>query len=385
MQIVMARGREIPVTTRKRCVARQAAEALFVKPVIEVPAKAAPRILEDVTMNRVAPATEKLSTAVAIVNESEHEKVFRLVREGGFVEAAKLAARLIAAGDLDGFCVYSGTKEALEADRWLEDNLSRAQKSPTTSVEIITPVRAAAILLRNKGNRKIKARNLANLLNDIASGEWKLNGESIIMAINGLLNDGQHRNLAALLTRKPIETVVTFGVVRETITTVDIGEKRDDASRLLFHDVPNYTRVAAIVALTHKITKGRIATPSEKIAFVRKHYDNLQEAARLSNNLPKGATGASFGSAALLLVSAGAPAESVMGFMGEVRGNPPKRKKSPGALLREALIGKAFAGPVERQAYTIIDLYIKWANNKSASGVDMITTMPSGFPLQAFR
>ncbi|WP_142627518.1 hypothetical protein [Rhizobium sp. P007] len=317
--------------------------------------------------------------------ETEHQKVFRFVSERRYVDAAKIAARLINGGQIHGFFSSEEDKDVIGADQWLLEKLTTATSRPFASVETITPERAQAILARNIKNRKVKARNLAKLLTDISSNEWKFNGESIILAASGELNDGQHRNIAVLLTRLSIESIVAFGVVRETIATVDTGEARDDASRLHFHDIPNYTRVAAFVAMTYKIVNGRPATPSEKLAFVRQHHDDLQDAARVVGAIPKGASGASFGSAVLLLIKAGAHLDSLSDFMGEVRGNPAKRRKSPGAQLREAIISKSFRATGERQVFTIIDLYIKWANGKSVNDVEIIHHMPPGFPLEAFR
>lgn len=108
MQIVQARGREIPVTTRsKRYTPERArAEALFHKPA----AVAKPRILED--------APKVAATRLVAVEETEHDKVFRLVREGKFEDAARLAARLINVGQVTGFFIYGKSPEFTKASEW---------------------------------------------------------------------------------------------------------------------------------------------------------------------------------------------------------------------------------------------------------------------------
>ncbi|NKC28976.1 hypothetical protein HED52_19500 [Ochrobactrum ciceri] len=202
MQIVQARGREIPVTTRsKRYTPERArAEALFHKPA----AVAKPRILED--------APKVAATRLVAVEETEHDKVFRLVREGKFEDAARLAARLINVGQVTGFFIYGKSPEFTKASEWhqrlVRDGDARA------NVHIISPERAQILLMHNIGNRRVNAANLAAIMRDIATHRFDLNGESIVVCQDGTVNDGQHRTLGVLLTGQPIESVVSYGVTR---------------------------------------------------------------------------------------------------------------------------------------------------------------------------
>lgn len=372
--ITTASGREIPVASKRRypaaIAAKRAAEALFSAPRHLPPAK--PRILSD---NSNAPLP---LVAVSTANETEHNKVFRLVREQKFEEAARIAARLINAGDVDGFFVHGGTPAYNRASVWFKARIAAGKISPETGFETITPEKAQVLLLSNKGNRKVRASNLALVMRDIASGRWEKNGETLIVSDDGQLNDGQHRNFAVLLTARAIETAMAFGVTRESIATVDIGVKRTGGDRLGFLEIKNYSRIAAIVALAHKVIEGRVATESEKVFFYRDNADLLQDVANISNNLPRGSSGASFGSAAFLLLRAGHDAGKLSDFFSEIRGvNVPKRKNSPATKLREALLAKAFKASAEEQVFTVADMYLKWASGKSTPSVTIMNSMPN--------
>lgn len=364
MEIIQARGREIPVVNKRRAYgspinAKQAAESLFKKPAT---------LLRQATIRQSLVLQPVPNTA----DETEHEKVFRLVREQKFEEAARIAARLINAGNDEGLYIYGGTAAYRKAEEWFESRVQDGLSSPTSSFETITPEKAQILLLSNSGNRKVRAANIALVMRDIASGRWEKNGETLIVSVDGQLNDGQHRNFAILLTKIAIETAMAFGLTRESIATVDIGVKRTGGDRLGFLEIKNYSRIAAIISIAYKIMEGRAATESEKVYFYRDNDDHLQKCANLANNLPKGAQGANFGAAALILLRQGVPEQSLSDFFAELRGSLlPKSKNSPALKLREMLLARSFKAPADKQIYTVVDLYIRWASGKKVMSISI--------------
>lgn len=102
----------------------------------------------------------------------------------------------------------------------------------TITVEL-TPFLATLLLERNEDNRPTNAK-VSAYTRDIKSGDWDLNGEPIIIANTGQLNDGQHRCKAVVAANRSILTQITFGVTRESRTTVDTGEKRSPGQILWF-------------------------------------------------------------------------------------------------------------------------------------------------------
>lgn len=85
---------------------------------------------------------------------------------------------------------------------------------------------ATALLERNDDNRKVSDLVVANYARDITSGRWIENGQSIVVADDGQLNDGQHRCWAVLEARRAIDVLLVVGVRRDSRLTVDQGKIR---------------------------------------------------------------------------------------------------------------------------------------------------------------
>lgn len=109
---------------------------------------------------------------------------------------------------------------------WLNQRIERGKKEPFSEIATITPDIARHMLERNEDNRPIRDRLVRQIASDIGHGLWQLNGEAIIIARDGSLNDGQHRLSAIVESGTPIQTVVMFGVARESRYTVDMGTAR---------------------------------------------------------------------------------------------------------------------------------------------------------------
>lgn len=126
-----------------------------------------------------------------------------------------------------------------KAGSWLKGALQKSQSSVTAMEVALTPVLAEALLDANEGNRRIKDRKVDDYARDMANGNWKLNGETIIVSKDGYLNDGQNRCMAVIQANKAIKTMMVFGVDRDTRDTIDHGIGRspgDDLALNGFHD-----------------------------------------------------------------------------------------------------------------------------------------------------
>lgn len=134
---------------------------------------------------------------------------------------------------------------------WLAEQVTRAQKKPFGEVFTITPDMARVLLTLNPSNRKISPLNVGRIAHDIRTDKWRLNGEPIIFSRDGELNDGQHRLHAVIEADRPVETFITFGLDRESRTTVDTGIARTAASFLSMNAEPYYTNAAAVAALLY--------------------------------------------------------------------------------------------------------------------------------------
>lgn len=112
------------------------------------------------------------------------------------------------------------------AVQWIDDQLAAAKGKIAVGVVDITPAMARAMLSRNPSNRRVSETTVTKIARDIEAGNFAVNGESIIVASDGTLNDGQHRLCACVLANQQIRSVVVFGPDRDTRVTVDQGRSK---------------------------------------------------------------------------------------------------------------------------------------------------------------
>lgn len=117
----------------------------------------------------------------------------------------------------------------------------------SAGVVAITPAMAEELLKDNLDNRNIRPAYINKVATDIQNGRWKVNGETIIIAKDGSLNNGQHRLLAVIKTGITISTVIVYGIERESRDTVDIGNTRTVGDFLSMESIPN-ANVGATIA-----------------------------------------------------------------------------------------------------------------------------------------
>lgn len=129
---------------------------------------------------------------------------------------------------------------------WFADRVSRSQSGPFSEIATLTPAIAQRLLEANEDNRPINQRMVNEIASDIENGFWRLNGETIIVSREGLLNDGQHRLEAVIKTGKPIETAIMFGVERDTRLTTDMGRQRSAGNFLAMDKTANANNAAAV-------------------------------------------------------------------------------------------------------------------------------------------
>lgn len=117
----------------------------------------------------------------------------------------------------------------IETDRmrqWVADRVAACQKDPVLESVTLTPVLAKLLLERNTENRPISEVGLERIKRDIERNHWQFNGEPIIVAKDGQLNDGQHRCRAVVETGIPVRMVIVFGPQRDSRLTLDQGVTR---------------------------------------------------------------------------------------------------------------------------------------------------------------
>lgn len=113
----------------------------------------------------------------------------------------------------------------------------------------ITPQIAAELLEGNDSNRRLSEETVKAYAALMERGVWKLNGEAIKVAKNGILLDGQHRLSAVIRSGITIECLVVFGIDNQVFDTLDQGKKRGMSDVLSIKGEANVTALASILRL----------------------------------------------------------------------------------------------------------------------------------------
>ena len=119
----------------------------------------------------------------------------------------------------------------------------------STSIERISPAMAAALLEGNIDNRRVKPSLITQYASDMKQGRWLVTGDPIIISDDGLLNDGQHRLKAIIVSGATVECVITRGVSRESRAKTGIGSIRTAGDVVQMFHIPNGNAVAAMAKL----------------------------------------------------------------------------------------------------------------------------------------
>lgn len=117
------------------------------------------------------------------------------------------------------------------------------------SIETITPEIAEKMLQANIGNRGPKREAIKKA---ILSGEWVLNGATIVFDENGNLTDGQNRLMACVASNTPIDTIVVRGIPHSAQITMDVGVKRQLTDYLKLEGYKNCNIVGSIGTMLYR-------------------------------------------------------------------------------------------------------------------------------------
>ncbi len=126
----------------------------------------------------------------------------------------------------------------------------------------ITPDMAAEMLEHNTMNRNISQLNVTRYANDMASDAWEQNGETIKIAVDGTILDGQHRLWAIIESGMTITMIVVYNVSKQAIGSIDSGIIR------YFH------HLLKIKGSEHHMTAAMIT----KLAWIYENYDGQMHA-----------------------------------------------------------------------------------------------------------
>jgi hypothetical protein len=124
-----------------------------------------------------------------------------------------------------------------------------------TELLSITPEMAKIWLSSNTINRPLQRIHTTNLSNAMKKGDWKINGESIKLGDNVLI-DGQHRLEACIQSGCSFDSLVVTGLSKEVFDTIDTGSKRTAANVLAINGEVNSNLLAATLRMVGSYFKG---------------------------------------------------------------------------------------------------------------------------------
>lgn len=145
----------------------------------------------------------------------------------------------------------------------------------SSKVELITPETASEMLENNCNNRALLKNVVVKYAASMDRGEYRLNGQPIIISDKGRLLDGQHRLQAIILSGKPISMFVTRGIDESTFDTIDTGKSRSPADVLTSMGYSKHWSSSIVSAARYLILfnpqTGRIITGAQVAKMTSNH------------------------------------------------------------------------------------------------------------------
>jgi hypothetical protein len=116
----------------------------------------------------------------------------------------------------------------------IKNSHAHADQRPSASIIYIDPPMARRVLENNTRNRPLSEMHIRRLMDEMTSGRWQYNGDTVRWSNDNILLDGQHRLTA--LSRLDDSVSLPFLVVRGLLTqsqdTMDQGRSRSAGDQL---------------------------------------------------------------------------------------------------------------------------------------------------------
>lgn len=264
--------------------------------------------------------------------------------------------------------------------------------TPTARIITLTPAIASGLLDKNPRNRTIGAKNYAIVLRAIQRGEWKLNGEAIMVARDGTLLDGQHRCLAVVESGIAIETFIVENLDAVVQDTMNTGKSRSLGDILHIRGYVNSTALASIVRRiyvyeTHGLkasTAGSYPTTNhEVLAFFERNLwieqivpDSKRIAA--ASKLPGSVVGL------LTHVFQTIDRDDAAFFLQRLETGENLQLSSPIYVLRRALTILSESKGAMNQSYLVAIAVKAWNKYRDGEPIAMLKFLPGGANPESF-
>lgn len=122
---------------------------------------------------------------------------------------------------------------------------------------LISPAYAEQLLCHNTQNRKPNRDFVYRYANDMVEGRWNENtGETIKIANDGTIIDGQHRLMAVVKANKAVYFHVVNGVDKSVMTVIDTGKSRNATDVFAISQIDNYNKIPSTISMYESLKLG---------------------------------------------------------------------------------------------------------------------------------
>ncbi len=124
----------------------------------------------------------------------------------------------------------------------------------------VTPKIAEQLLEKNTLNRPLHDYAVHKYVRMIKNGEWKPNGQTVSIAPDGTLLDGQHRLWAIIEADTPVKLLIANNVPKESFPTIDQGVGRTACDVFTIEKIPNPKTVSSALNRIYRYLFGESRT-----------------------------------------------------------------------------------------------------------------------------
>jgi hypothetical protein len=258
------------------------------------------------------------------------------------------------------------------------------------AVERVSPRKARSLLAHNGRNRNLRPERVRELSGAMRRGEWELNGETIKIADDGTLLDGQHRLEAIVHSGVTIESVVVRGLPIVAQDTIDTGRKRRLADVLSLEGYPDANALAAALNVLHRFrndqridySRGAAPTAQQALALLAANQ-GLIESVRVARGVTKAIGGPMGVFAALHHEFGRVDPDAATEFFERLEDAVSLTRSDPLRHLRNHLTRPRNNRNYAQRPYYVAALMIKAFNlRRSGCGVAVLSfTAAEGFPV----
>jgi hypothetical protein len=158
----------------------------------------------------------------------------------------------------------------------------------------ITPKQAAQMLAKNTGNRRLDPKRVRKYASEMARGQWKVTGDTIKLADDGRVLDGQHRLAAIAEAGSTVTVAVATGVDADVFDVLDSGKTRTSGDVLKIAGIKSASVTATVARMLILLDagidpndshSGSVVSKTDILEFAVKNEAALLDAVQRGNIL----------------------------------------------------------------------------------------------------